>query len=451
MRKVSSKYTVSIHYDRRLYEQDIKGSIAHARMLSKQNIITNNDMDIIVQGLETIQGEIENQTFPWLDSLEDIHMNIEKRLFDLIGESAGRLHTARSRNDQVALDIRMYTKDATKDILLGIDEVRSAVMEIAERNIETILPGYTHLQRAQPVSLAHHFMAYFQMFSRDFQRFTQVYRNADVMPLGSGALAGLPYDLDREFVAEQLGFTSISLNSMDAVSDRDFLLDFQSATSICMMHLSRLSEELIIWSSDEFGFVRISEEYTTSSSIMPQKHNPDFAELARGKTSRVFGNLISLLTMLKGLPMTYNRDLQEDKEGFFDSYDTLSETLEVFSGMLPNLVIDSERMLSAARDSYLLATDVADYLVAKGLPFREAYINVSELTNYAIDNNKFLHELKLEEFKRFSTHFEDDVFEVTVESSVAARNTKGGTAFEQVRQSISEAKNKLLKDWKQIP
>ena len=439
-------YTVSIQYDRRLYEQDIAGSIAHARMLAKQGIIPNQDAESIIQGLEDIRSEIEAGTFPWREELEDIHMNIERRLFDKIGEAAGKLHTARSRNDQASTGIRLYTKMAVTQVLRAIHSLRKALVEQAEVNSQAIMPGYTHLQRAQPVLFAHHMLAYFEMLGRDAQRFEQVFQRTDILPLGSGALAGLPYPIDRELVARELGFSRISSNSMDAVSDRDFLLDFQSAASICMMHLSRLAEELIIWSTDEFGFVRLSDNYTTGSSIMPQKRNPDFAEIARGKTGRVYGNLLGLLTLMKGLPLTYNRDLQEDKEEFFDTFDTLLATLSAFAGMISTLEINSGRMREAAQGGYVLATDIADYLVGKGMPFREAHGVVARLSEYAAAQDKHFHELLLESYHHFSSLFDGDVFQITVESSVAARDVPGGTAFAQVKRAIEEAKLKLEKE-----
>jgi argininosuccinate lyase len=439
----TSDYTVSIHYDRRLYKQDIAGSIAHARMLAKQEIISNEEAEAIVNGLEAIREEIEAGSFPWRPELEDIHMNIERRLYEVIGDAAGRLHTARSRNDQVALDVRMYTKEVITQALEAIGELRTAIISRAEANADVVMPGYTHLQRAQPVLFAHHMLAYFEMLGRDAQRFQQAYQRADVMPLGSGALAGLPYPIDREFVRRELGFSAISANSMDAVSDRDFLLDFQSAAAVCMMHLSRLAEELIIWSSEEFGFIRLSDEYTTGSSIMPQKRNPDFAELARGKTGRVFGHLLGLLTLLKGLPLTYNRDMQEDKEGFFDTVDTLLPTLKAFTGMVSTMRLNPERMRQAAQNSYVLATDIADYLVGKGMPFREAHGVVRKLSAFAVEQGKYLHELPLAHYRRFSALFDKDVYAITVDSSVAARDVPGGTAFAQVKEAIAEAKARL--------
>jgi argininosuccinate lyase len=443
MKEVSSRYTVSIHYDRRLYKQDIAGSTAHARMLAKQGVISNDDADKITSGLEEIRSEIKSNKFPWREELEDIHMNVERRLFDKIGDVAGKLHTARSRNDQVALDVRMFTKDAIREILEGILGLRKALVGLAEANPKTVMPGYTHLQRAQPLLFAHHMLAYFEMFGRDAQRFQQAFERADVLPLGSGALAGVPYPLDREYVAKELGFSAVSRNSMDAVADRDFLLDFQMASATCMMHLSRMSEELILWSSDEFAFIRLSNDYTTGSSIMPQKRNPDFAELARGKTGRVYGHLMGMLTLLKGLPMTYNRDMQEDKEGFFDTFDTLSDTLTIFADMLPQMTVNDVRMRSAAQDSYLLATDVADYLVAKGMPFREAHGVVNRMSEYAFEQEKFLHQLTLAEYKNFSGIFDQDVLDISVESSVETRNVQGGTSFEQVAKAVKEARANL--------
>ena len=383
-------YTASIHYDRRLYWHDIAGSVAHVRMLARQGIVSQGDADAIVEGLGAIRKEIEAGTFPWREEMEDIHMNVEGRLFDKIGDVAGRLHTARSRNDQVALDMRLYVKEAIKGVSDRIREFRAALVEKAEANVDVVLPGYTHLQRAQPVLFAHHMLAYFEMFGRDAERFDQAYVRADVMPLGSGALAGVPYPIDREFVAHELGFSTVSANSMDAVSDRDFLVDFQSAAAICAVHLSRLAEELVLWSSEEFGFVRLSDEHTTGSSMMPQKRNPDFAELARGRTGRVFGHLVALLTVLKGLPLTYNRDLQEDKEGFFDTVDTLTATLDVSTQMVSTMRVDATRMRQAVEAGSVLATDVADYLVAKGAPFREAHAIVGRLVAQATEEDKKL-------------------------------------------------------------
>ena len=443
MRAVYSAYTVSIHYDRRLYRQDIAGSIAHARMLAKQDIITDADAAVIERGLLEIRQEIEGDEFIWRPELEDIHMNVESRLHQKIGDAAGRLHTARSRNDQIALDMRMFTKDAIDEVLRAIHALRASLVSKAEANADAVMPGYTHVQRAQPVLFAHHMLAYFGMLGRDAQRFRQAYERADVMPLGSGALAGLPYPIDREFVARELGFSRISRNSMDAVADRDFLLDFQAAAAICMMHLSRIAEELVLWSSDEFAFIRLSEEHTTGSSIMPQKRNPDFAELSRGKTGRVYGSLMALLTLLKGLPLTYNRDMQEDKEGFFDTYDTLLATLKIFADMIAKMSIVPERMREATQGSYVLATDIADYLVDKGMPFREAHGVVARLSQHAVERGIPFEDMTLEEYRDFSSMFDEDVLRISVDSSVAARDVPGGTAFNQVRQAIVEAKCQL--------
>ena len=443
MREVQSTYTVSIEYDRRLYRQDIAGSIAHARMLARQEIIAAGEADAIIRGLEEVTVEIESGKFPWRPELEDIHMNIERRLFEKIGDTAGRLHTARSRNDQVALDVRMYARERCDEVVALLRDLRRALVDLASANAGVIMPGYTHLQRAQPVLFAHHVLAYFEMFGRDARRFAQARESADVMPLGSGALAGLPYPIDRRFVADQLGFSRVSPNSMDAVSDRDYLLEFQAAAAICMMHLSRMAEELIIWSSEEFGFVRLSDEYTTGSSIMPQKRNPDFAEIARGKTGRVYGNLMAMLTLLKGLPMTYNRDLQEDKEGFLDSADTLTATLAVFADMLPGLSLDRERMLEAANGGYVLATDIADYLVERGMPFREAHGVVARLSDHAAGLGRRFDELSLEDYRGFSELFDEDVLKITVESSVNARDVHGGTALRRVQAAIEAAQEEL--------
>ena len=436
-------YTVSLDYDRRLYRHDIRGSKAHARMLCKQGIISDDDATLICEGLGVIEREIDEDKFPWDVSLEDIHMNIESRLTQNIGAAGGRLHTGRSRNDQISLDLRMYTKDVIETTLSGIKKVQSALLELADANSNVIMPGYTHLQRAQPVLFAHHMLAYFRMFTRDGGRFKDCYARVDVMPLGSGALAGVPYPTDREFLATELGFAGVTNNSMDAVSDRDFLLEFQAAASICMMHFSRLSEEMVIWSSREFGFIKLDEAYTTGSSIMPQKRNPDFAELARGKTGRVYGNLFSLFTVLKGLPLTYNRDLQEDKEGFFDTVDTLLATLNVYEGMLGSLKVIGQRMSEFANESYMLATDMADYLVNKEVPFREAHGIMRNLCDYCEDQGKELKELSLSEYHAFSNVFEDDVYNITAWSSIEARDNLGGTAPSQVEQELGEARRQM--------
>ena len=436
----SDSYTVSIHSDRRLYKQDIAGSVAHARMLARQGIISQQDADAIFRGLATAQKEIEGDTFPWKEELEDLHMNIEARLFELIGEAAGRLHTARSRNDQVAVDMRMYTKEVVGKALQHMSYLQRALLDVAGAHKEVVLPGYTHLQRAQPVLLPHHLLAYFHMLQRDKERLQECFRRADVLPLGSGALAGVPYPVDRHFLAQELGFDGISENSMDAVSDRDFLVEFTADAALCMAHLSRLAEELVLWSSREFGFIRLDDRYTTGSSMMPQKRNPDFAELARGKTGRVYGNLMALLTILKALPLTYNRDLQEDKEAFFDTVDTLLATLQVFAGMISTMQVKGGRMRLAAEDSYVLATDLADYLVAKGVAFREAHGITARVSEYAEANGKSFQQLTLEEYRQFSDHFDQDVFGITVKTSVAARSVPGGTAPAQVEEALVHAR-----------
>jgi len=438
-----SRYTVSIDYDRRLYQQDIAGSKAHAKMLAKQSIISQEDASQITEGLASIEQEIRDEKFPWDPTLEDLHMNIESRLHQLIGAAAGRLHTARSRNDQVAVDLRLYTKGTIVDLVKGLRGVQAALLGLAEKHQGVVMPGYTHLQRAQPVLFPHHMLAYFEMFQRDIGRFEDCHKRTDVMPLGSGALAGVPYQTDREFLAAELGFSRISANSMDAVSDRDFVVEFLAATSVCMMHFSRMSEELILWSSGEFGFIRLSDEFTTGSSIMPQKRNPDFAELARGKTGRVYGDLIGLLTTLKGLPLTYNRDMQEDKEGFFDAADTLTTTLDVFQAMLPGMQLNEERISSLASESQMLATDLADYLVGKGMPFREAHGIMRQLSRYCDDENISLQDLPLAEYQKLSDLFQDDVYDITAESSAAARDNPGGTAPNRVAAALLEAKKML--------
>ena len=439
-----SDYTVSIHYDKRLYRQDITGSKAHVRMLAKRGIISWEDAGQIVQGLEAVRHEIESGEFPWDSTQEDLHMNVERRLGQLIGPVAGQLHTGRSRNDQIALDLRLYTMEVIKDTLANLRGVQQALVSLSEQYSGVIMPGYTHLQRAQPVLFAHHMLAYFQMLQRDVGRFANCYQRTDVLPLGSGALAGVPYPTDRAFLAKELGFSKVSANSMDAVSDRDFALEFQFAAATCMMHFSRLSEEIVMWSSREFGFVKLADEFTTGSSIMPQKRNPDFAEIARGKTGRVYGNLMGLLTVMKGLPLTYNRDLQEDKEGFFDTVDTLLATLKVYQGMLPGLTLDIERVSSLSGESYMLATDLADYLVGKGVPFRKAHGVMRDLCRYCEDRNTDLQSISLDEYRKFSPSFEQDAYQISASSSVAARDNPGGTAPKRVAEGLEQAKQILL-------
>jgi argininosuccinate lyase len=443
--KVVQVYVASIPFDRRLYLQDIEGSIAHARMLAKQEIIAESEAEAIIKGLNSIRKAIERGKFQFKTELEDIHMNIEAGLFAKIGDVAGKLHTGRSRNDQIALDLRLFLKE---EILKTIDKIKAlqaALVELAEANKAVIMPGYTHLQQAQPILLAHHLLAYFDMFQRDKARFQDCLGRTDVLPLGSGALAGAPYPIDREFVAQQLGFSKVSTNSLDAVSDRDFVIEYEAAAAITMMHLSRLAEELILWSSSEFGFIEIGEAFTTGSSIMPQKKNPDVAELARGKTGRVYGHLMGILATMKSLPLAYNRDMQEDKEGLFDAVDTLHTSLEVFAGMVKTLKINTERISQAMKADYILATDLADYLVKKGMPFRKAHGVVAKLSEYAMSKGKNFRELGRKEYRKFSPLFGGDVYKITLESSVAARNVVGGTSPQQVGKALKKAK-RLIKE-----
>ncbi len=439
--KKAAGFTASIPFDWRLYPYDIAGSIAHARMLAKQGIISKAEAKSIVDGLTAIGEEIAQGKFQFKTELEDIHMNIEASLMEKAGEAGSKLHTARSRNDQVALDLRLFTREAISRTLERLKDLQRALIDLAETNRKVIVPGYTHLQRAQPVLLAHHLLAYFEMLQRDIDRFIDCSGRTDVLPLGSGALAGVSYNIDREFVARELGFREISRNSMDAVADRDFVIEYEAAAAICIMHLSRLAEEIILWSSTEFDFIELDDAYATSSSIMPQKKNPDVAELVRGKTGRVYGHLLAMLTTMKALPLAYNRDLQEDKEGLFDTVDTLLASLEVLTGAISTLKVKAENMKQAAGQGYILATDLADYLVKKGIAFRTAHQIVSRLVSYAIEKKKALGELSLKEYQGFSSSFSDDVYSITVESSLAAKNNAGGTAPERVAKALSRARD----------
>ncbi|MCD6453241.1 MAG: argininosuccinate lyase [Dehalococcoidales bacterium] len=441
--KLAAEYTASSSVDWRLYPYDIKGSIAHVRMLAKQKIISEKEAEMITEGLASIREEMEQGKFQFRVEQEDIHMSIEARLIEKIGEVGRKLHTARSRNDQVALDLRLFTKEAISETITRLRKLQQALVNLAERNKDVTLPGYTHLQPAQPVLLAHHLLAYFEMLSRDAGRFSDCRRRADVMPLGSGAVAGVAYNIDRDFLASELGFSRLSQNSIDAVSDRDFVVEYEAAASLCMMHLSRLAEEVILWSSAEFGFIELDDAYATSSSIMPQKKNPDVVELARGKTGRVYGRLMAMLAMMKALPLSYDRDLQEDKEGLFDTVDTLLSTLEVITGVIKTVKLNTENMERAAGRDYILATDLADYLVSRGEAFRSAHNIVARLVSYAIDRGKSFRELSLDEYQGFSPRFGQDVYSITVASSVAARDVIGGTAPSQVARALSRAK-KLL-------
>lgn len=436
-------YSASVSYDWRLYPYDIRGSIAHARMLGKQGIISEQDARAIIRGLEEIEYELDADEFEFREDLEDIHLNIEVALREKIGDAGARLHTARSRNDQVATDLRMFVKDHSAILAAALSDLQRHLCDLAGKNIDAVMPGYTHLQRAQPVLLAHHLLAYVEMFERDAIRFAICHQSSDVLPLGSGALAGVPYRIDRDFVAAELGFERVSANSIDAVSDRDFVVDFHHAAALTMMHLSRLAEEVVLWSSSEFGFLRLPAGFSTGSSIMPQKRNPDIAELARGRTGRVYGNLISTLTTLKGLPLSYNRDLQEDKEALFDSVDTLISTVGVFNAMLPELEFDAERMEAAASGGYSLATDLADYLVRKSVPFRDAHQTVAALVEYAQGAGKALSELTLDEYHKFSPLFDKDVLGIDVRWSVESRDVPGGTAPKRVKAVLKDARKRL--------
>jgi len=433
-------FTSSIAFDRRLYLYDIQGSIAHCRMLAKQSIITNEDASQIVEGLGRIARDIEHGNFELDESLEDIHMNIKARLIAEIGRVAQKLHTARSRNDQVVLDVRMYLRDEVGNILENLIGLRQALVSLANSHIDVIMPGYTHLQRAQPVLFSHHLMAYYEMFKRDSARFREALKRINVMPLGSAALAGTTFPIDVRYTAELLEFPEFSVNSLDAVSSRDFIMEFMAAASICMVHMSRLSEELILWSSAEFGFVEIPDGFATGSSIMPQKKNPDVPELVRGKAGRVFGSLMALLTLMKGLPLSYNRDMQEDKVPLFDTVDTLKVCIEVYERLLPKLRVNRTTMERAASSGFLNATDMADYLVTKGMTFRDAHRCVGEIVRHAIDQDKELQELPLKDLKKFSKAFEEDIFEIlTLQQMVSRRVSAGGTAKENVVNAIDKA------------
>jgi argininosuccinate lyase len=433
------EYTSSTVQDRVLIAFDIAGSIAHARMLGRQSIIGADEAKKIVRGLEQIGEEYEAGAFELRDDLEDVHTNVEARLTELIGPVAGKLHTARSRNDQVATDQRLYALSVGDDAIGALHMLRGALLRLAHANADVVMPGYTHLQRAQPVLLAHHLLAYNEMFRRDCQRFVLALDMADELPLGSGALAGVPYPIDRESVREELQFNRITRNSIDAVSDRDFIVDFLSASAMTMVHISRLCEELVLWSSAEFGFIRLPDAFTTGSSIMPQKKNPDVAELARGRTGRAIGALMTMLTNLKGLPLAYNRDLQDALPAMLDSESVLLPTLEVLAAMIPEIVVDGERSRAAAVANYSLATDLADFLVRKGLPFREAHAAVGKLVRHAEEKHMELHELSLEEFRQCSPLFDKTAQAIDVAASVASRDVQGGTAPARVAEALTQA------------
>ena len=437
-------FTASIEFDQRLYKYDIQGSIAHAKMLAQQSIIAESERDAIINGLEQILNRIERGEFEWSVQLEDVHMNIESALTETIGDAGKKLHTGRSRNDQVATDIRLYLRDEIEIISNELKRLQQALLDIAEREAESIMPGFTHLQTAQPITFGHHMMAWFEMLQRDQERLADCSKRVNIMPLGAAALAGTTYPIDRRLTAGLLGFERPSENSLDSVSDRDFAIEFSSAAALIMMHLSRFSEELIIWSSAQFGFIELSDSFCTGSSIMPQKKNPDVPELVRGKTGRIFGHLMALLTLMKGQPLAYNKDNQEDKEPLFDTVDNLRGCLKVFADMIPAITCRHDAMLNAAKKGFATATDLADYLVRKGLPFRDAHEVVGKAVALCVEKGCDLTDLELTQLQSFSNAIDSDVFDcLTLEGSVAARNHIGGTAPLQVREAIARARAKL--------
>ena len=442
--KLVQRYTASVEFDQRLAEYDIKGSSAHAQMLADSEIITAKDLAKIEKGLRQIQKEIHNGTFDWRLELEDVHLNIEKRLTTLIGDAGKRLHTARSRNDQIATDVRLYMRASIDDIIKLITTMQLSILDLAEENVNTVMPGLTHLQIAQPISFGHHLMAYFEMLKRDKERLSDCRKRVNILPLGAAALAGTSYPINRKMVAKRLGFDDICKNSLDAVSDRDFTIEFCACSTLIMTHLSRLSEELILWMSPLFGFIQLDDCFCTGSSIMPQKKNPDVPELVRGKTGRVNGNLIALLTLMKGQPLAYNKDNQEDKEPLFDTVDTLSETLRIYADMLKGVHVDVNAMRSAAMRGYSTATDLADYLTKKGVPFRDSHETVAKAVRTAEKKGCDLSEFTLSELQKFSQLIEKDIFSIlTLDGSMKSRNHTGGTAPSQVRKAIKSARKNL--------
>lgn len=434
-------FTASVQFDQKMAEQDINGSVAHATMLAEVGVLTKEEQTQIIDGLEAIRQEIRAGEFEWSISLEDVHMNIEARLTDRIGITGKKLHTGRSRNDQVATDIRLYLRDATDDILKELTRLQQGLLTVAEREADTIMPGFTHLQTAQPVTFGHHLMAWFEMLSRDYERLVDCRKRINRLPLGSAALAGTTYPIDRSITAKLLGFEGICENSLDGVSDRDFAIEFTAASSLIMTHLSRFSEELVLWTSAQFDFIDLPDRFCTGSSIMPQKKNPDVPELVRGKTGRVNGHLIALLTLMKGQPLAYNKDNQEDKEPLFDTVDTVYNSLRAYADMVPAITAKKESMREAARRGFSTATDLADYLVKRGLPFRDSHEVVGKAVAYGIAQKKDLSEMSLEELKQFHTDIDTDVFDVlTLEGSVNARNHLGGTAPAQVKAAVARAR-----------
>ena len=439
----ADEFNASIEFDQRLYKEDITGSIAHAEMLGRQGIIKPEEARLIIDTLKEILNDIEAGKVEFTIESEDIHMNIESILTERIGDVGKKLHTARSRNDQIAVDIRLYLKKETAAVDAVLSELTDALEKLAKEHTDTVMPGYTHLQRAQPVTLAYHLLAYYQMFSRDIERFDDCLRRIDRLPLGSGALAGTTYDTDRDFLAEKLGFSQVLPNAMDAVADRDFAIEFINCCAITMMHLSRFCEELILWSSAEFNFIEIDDSFSTGSSIMPQKKNPDMAELIRGKTGRVYGDLMSLLTICKGLPMAYNKDLQEDKIPVFDAVDTLKASVSIFTEMILTMKVREENMEEAAKYGYMNATDAADYLVSKGIPFRDCHEIIGRMVLYCINKGVALDDLTMEEFKSFSDKFDDDIYDkIAVRSCIKAKKSRGSTSFESVEAQLAEISGK---------
>ena len=443
MSELVKRYTASLSFDRRMWRQDIRASLAHATMLARQGIITSDDLADIERGMAQVVREIEAGSFIWSLDLEDVHLNIEKRLTTLIGDAGKRLHTGRSRNDQVATDIRLYLRDAIDDIAILLDEFQTRLLDLATREAATPLPGFTHLQVAQPITFGHHLLAYFEMSRRDAERFADCRRRTNRLPLGAAALAGTTYPIDRQVVADLLDFDGVCENSLDAVSDRDFAIEFCAASALMMMHLSRLSEELVLWMNPRFGFITLADRFCTGSSIMPQKKNPDVPELARGKTGRVYGDLMALLTLMKGQPLAYNKDNQEDKEPLFDAIDTVTDTLRIFVEMIPGITAQAENMRDALRQGFATATDLADYLTRKGLPFRDAHETVGLAVRRAEKLGVDLAQLSLAELQQFSPLIGDDIFAVlTVEGALAARDHPGGTAPKQVLAAIARARRR---------
>lgn len=446
--KLVENFNESLSFDHRFYKQDIRGSIAHVKMLAKQNILTDNERDKIIEGLNSIEADIDSGKLKFDDGSEDIHSFVEAHLIERIGDTGKKLHTGRSRNDQVALDMKLYVRDEIDELKGLLYELLSEVLNIMEENKSTYMPGFTHLQKAQPTTLAHHFGAYFEMFIRDFDRLVSTRKRMNLSPLGSGAFAGTTYDLDRDYVASILDFETATRNSMDSVSDRDYLLELLSDLAIMSMHLSRLSEEVIIWNTDEYRFVEMDDTYSTGSSIMPQKKNPDIAELIRGKSGRVYGSLISLLTTMKGLPLAYNKDMQEDKEMSFDAIDTVKSLIKLMSGMLSSMKFNNERMVKSARGGFTNATDAADYLVKKNVAFRDAHEIVGRLVLYGIESNKTLDDFTLEEFRNISEVFDNDIYDaISLKTCVEKRNTKGAPGLKAINDEI-EASRKLLESLK---